>query len=190
MELTTKKLESLILETYNKEQEKKILTLIKRTRNLMLDLQVVQGFFPTIINSVYYFDDIERPIKDMTTGPLGKKAVKKHYGALQRITEILEEVNQFVFLLETLDLEGNLAFIAKGMIYGGLKGPTTATGHIIKIDELSSMIETGITFLEDVQTFVPGSLGEGNLGLQAMREIGGAFNENYYSFKDYLDSVK
>ena len=197
MKLTTKKLESLILEAvgrnfkqYDHEQEKKILTLIKRTRNLMLDMQVVQGFFPTIINSVYYFDDIERPIKDMTTGPLGKKAVKKHYQALQRITEILEEVNQYVFLLETLDLEGNLAFIAKGMIYGGLKGPVTATGHIIKLDELSSMIETGITFLEDVQEFVPGSLGKGNLGLQAMREIGGAFNENYYSFKDYLDSLK
>lgn len=189
MRLTTKKLESLILETYSREQKRKILALIRKTRHLMLELQVIQGFFPTIINSVYYFDDIERPIKDMTTGPLGKKALKKHYSAVQKIAEILEEVNQYIYLLETLEIEGNIAFIAQGMIYGGLSGPITGTGHSVKIDELVKMMDTGITFLEDVERVIPGSLGKGNLGLEAMRDIVESFDQNYSDLKNYLDGV-
>ena len=179
-----------INEQYSPEQEKKILTLIKKTRNLMIELQAVQGFFPTIINSVYYFDDIERPIKDMTTGPLGKKAVKKHYSAMQRITKILEEVNQYLYLLESLEIEGKIALTAKEMIYGDLTGPTTAVGHSVKLDELAKTMDTGITFLEDVQEFVPGSLDKGNLGLEAMRDIAESFKENYKDLKDYLESMQ
>ena len=199
MKLTTKKLESLILEMvgrnfnqYNHEQEKKILILIKKIRNEMLNLQVIQGFFPTIINAVYSYDekeDIDKAIRNSVRAPYAKKAIMSHYSSIKRMADIFEEINHFLFLLETLELEGNLAFIAKGMIYGGLTGPVTATGHIIKLDELSDMVDTGIIFLEDVQSAAPGSLGEGNLGLQAMREIVGAFNKNYYSLKDYLESV-
>ena len=156
----------------------------------MIELQAVQGFFPTIINSVYYFDDIERPIKDMTTGPLGKKAVKKHYSAMQRITKILEEVNQYLYLLESLEIEGKIALTAKQMIYGNLTGPTTAVGHSVKLDELAKTMDTGITFLEDVQEFVPGSLDKGNLGLEAMRDIAESFKENYKDLKDYLESMQ
>ena len=194
MKLTTNKLEILILEMYSKEQEKKILFLIKKTRNLMLELQVIQGFYPTIINGVYYYDkieDIHKAIQDSVRAfPTAKKAIMDHYSALQRITGILEEVNQYIYLLETLELEGYLASVAKGMIYGGYVGPITGTGHSVKFDELPELIDTGITFLEDVQEFVPGSLGKSDLGLQTMREIGGAFGENYNSFKNYLDSVK
>ena len=57
MKLTKQKLETLIQEMmgrrFTHEQEKKILGIITKCRNLMLDLQVVQGFFPTLINSIY-----------------------------------------------------------------------------------------------------------------------------------------
>ena len=178
-----------INEQYSPEQEKKILTLIKKTHNLMIELQAVQGFFPTTINSVYYFDDIERPIKDMTTGPLGKKAVKKHYSAMQRITQILEEVNQYLVLFETLEIEGNIAFIAQGMIYGGLSGPTTDDGHKVKLEELADIVDSGIIFLEDVEAAVPGLLGKGNLGLESMRDIVDSFHNNYSDLRDYLERV-
>ena len=193
MILTTKKLETLIQEMiedgYSREQKRKILTLVRKTRQLMIELQVIQGFFPTIINSVYSYDDTEAAIKDMTAGPLGKKAVKKHYRAIQKIVEILEEVNQYLVLLESLAIEGNIAFIAKGMIYGGLSGPITATGHRVKLEELADMVDTGIFFLEDVQEAVPGSLGKGSLDLQTMRKIAKSFDVNYSDLKDYLDSV-
>ena len=193
MKLTTKKLESLIQEAiedgYSREQKRKILALVRKTRQLMLEIVVIQGFFPTIINSVYYFDDIERPIRDMTTGPLGKKAVKKHHRAVQRIAEILDEVNQYLVLLEDLEIEGNIAFIAQGMIYGAISGPTTATGHRVKLDELAKMMDTGITFLEDVEAVIPGSLGEGNLGFEGMRDIVDSFHNNYSDLKDYLERV-
>ena len=178
-----------INEQYSPEQEKKILTLIKKTRNKLFLLEEVGGFFPTTINSVYYFDDIERPIKDMTTGPLGKKAVKNHYSAMQRITQILEEVNQYLVLLQSLEIEGRIALTAKEMIYDGTSGPVTGTGHSVKLDELTKTMDTGITFLEDVQEFVPSSLGKKNLGLQAMRDVAESFDENYKDLKDYLESM-
>ena len=52
MKLTAKKLELLIQEMmgrrFTQEQEQKILGIITKCRNLMLDLQVVQGFFITL----------------------------------------------------------------------------------------------------------------------------------------------
>ena len=194
MKLTTKKLESLILEMiedgYSKEQEEKILALIKKTRHELIELQIIQGFYPTIINGVYSYDDTEDAIRDMTAGPIGKKAVKKHYGAVQKIAEILELVNYRLVLLEDLEIQGNLAFIAKGMIYGGLSGPVTGVGHKIKLEELSNMVNSGITFLEDVAAAAPDLLGEGNLGLEAMRGIVDSFHYNYSNLKDYLDRAK
>ena len=194
MKLTTKKLESLILEMmgrnfnqYDHEQEKKILALIRKTRKLMLDIVVIQGFFPIIINVAYSYDekeDIHKAIRNSVKLPNYKKEIMRHYRAIQKIAEILEEVNQYLVLLETLEIEGNIAFIAQGMVYGGLSGPTTAPGHRVKLEELANMVDTGITFLEDVEAAVPGLLGEGNLGLEAMRDIVDSFHNNYSDLKD------
>ena len=199
MKLTVKKLESLIQEMigrnfnqYNHEQEKKILVLIKKTRHLLIELQVVQGFFPIIINSVYSFknqDEDLKAIRNSVRAPHAKKAIMDHYNAITRIAEVLEEVNQYLALLETLEITGNLAFIAKGMIYGGLSGPITDNGHSVKLEELADMVDTGIIFLEDVEEAAPGFLGKGSLGLEAMRDIVESFDVNYSNLKDYLDSV-
>ena len=193
MKLTKQKLKSLIQEMiedgYSREQKRKIVALIKKTRQLMIELQVIQGFFPTIINAVYSYDDTIDAIKDMTAGPLGRKMVKKHYSAIKRIAEILYEVNHNVFLLESLEIKGNIAFIAQGMIYGGLSGPITDDGHKIKLEELSSMVDSGITFLEDVEKATPGLLGQGDLGLESIRNGVESFHINYFNLKNYLDST-
>ena len=192
MKLTTKKLESLILETYSREQKRKILALIRKTRHLMLELQVVQGFYPTIINGIYHYDkieDIHKAIQNSVRVPHVKKAIMDHYNAMKRIAEILEEVNQYLVLLETLEIEGNIAFIAQGMVYGGLSGPVSATGHKVKLDELADMIDTGIIFLEDVEEVAPGFLGEGNMGFEGIRDIVDSFHNNYSDLKDYLERV-
>lgn len=196
MKLTTKKLESLIQEMiedgYSREQKRKILALVRKTRHLMLELQVIQGFFPTIINGVYSYDekeDIHKAIRNSVRVPHVKKEIMRHYRAIQRIAEILEEVNQYLVLLETLEIEGNIAFIAQGMIYGGLSGPVTATGHKVKLDELPDMVDTGILFLEDVEEAAPGSLGEGNMGFETVQDIVDSFHNNYSDLKDYLERV-
>ena len=194
MKLTTKKLESLILEMmedgYSREQKRKILALIRKTRTLLIELQVIQGFYPTIINAIYSYDDeqsIKKAIQNSVRVPHVKKAIMDHYNAMKRIAEILDEVNQYLVLLEDLEIQGNLAFIAQGMIYGGLSGPITDGGHKIKLEELSNMVDSGITFLEDVEAVAPGALGEGNLGLEAMRDIVDSFHNNYSDLKDYLE---
>lgn len=192
MKLTAKKLESLILETYSREQKRKILDLIRKTRHLMLELQATKGFFPTIINGVYYYDkkeDIQKAIYNTVRISHVKKAIMDHYNAMKKIAEILEEVNQYLVLLETLEIEGNIAFIAQGMIYGGLSGPITDNGHKVKLEELADMVNTGIMFLEDVEEVAPGILGEGNLGFEAMRDIVDSFHNNYSDLKDYLERV-
>ena len=202
MKLTTKKIESLIQEVikegYSKEQERKILSLIKKTRNLMLDLQVIQGFFPTIINGIYYYYDkdvdIEEAIRNSLRLPQVKKAIINHYKAMLKIIQILEEVNQYVVLLHDLEIEGNIAFIAQGMLYGELSGPVTVGGHKVKFDELADMVDSGVTFLEDVEKTAPGLLrqdesGQGSLALKAIRNGVESFHNNYSDLKDYLESV-
>jgi len=194
MKLTTKKLESLIQEMmgrrFTQEQEQKILGIIKKCRSLMLDLQVVQGFFPTIINGVYSYDDTIKAIKDLTAGPRQKQKIMIHYRATQRIANILEELNQYLVLLTDLELEpGNLARTAKGLLFMGLFGPTTATGINIKLDELADLMDTGIMFLEDIESAKPGFFGEGNLGLEYMRDIADSFHNNHSDLFDYLRKV-
>ena len=194
MKLTRQKLESLIQEMmgrrFTQEQEQKILGLIKKSRNLMLDLQVVQGFFPTIINSIYSYDDTIEAIKDFTAGPRHKRTIMKHYTATTKIANILEELNQYLVILTDIELEpGNLARATKGMLFMGLFGPTTAVGHNIKLNELSDMMDSAITFLEDVETAVPGYVGKGNMGFEAMRDIADSFHNNYSDLYDYLERV-
>ena len=196
MKLTTKKLESLIQEMmgrrFTQEQEQKILALIKKSRNLMLDLQVVQGFFPTIINGVYSYDkeeDIQKAIRNSVNVPHVKQSIMKHYAAAQRIAEILEELNQYLVLIETLEIEGNLARTTKGLLFMGLFGPTTVTGHNIKLDELADMMGTGVMFLEDIESASPGFFGDGNLGFEYMRDITDSFHNNHSDLFDYLERV-
>ena len=197
MKLTTKKLESLIQEMmgrrFTQEQEQKILGIIKKCRSLMLDLQVVQGFFPTIINSVYSYkkeEDIQKAIHNSVRAAHVKRAIMKHYAAVQKIANILEELNQYLVLLESLELEpGRLARTAKGLLFMGLFGPTTVTRINIKLDELVDMMDTGIMFLEDIESEAPGFFGEGNLGFEHMREIVNSFHVNYFGLEDYLESV-
>jgi len=197
MKLTTKKLESLIQEMmgrrFTQEQEQKILTLIKRSRNLMLDLQVVQGFFPTIINGVYSYDkeeDIQKAIRNSVSTAHIKKAIMKHYDSVQSVANILEELNQYLVLITDLELEpGNLARTTKGLLFMGLFGPTTVTGLNIKLNELADMMDTGIMFLEDIESAAPGYFGDGNLGFDYMRDIADSFHNNHSDLFDYLERV-
>jgi hypothetical protein len=197
MKLTKQKLESLIQEMmgrrFTQEQEQKILGIVTKCRNLMLDLQVVQGFFPTIINSIYNDDEIKdmnTVLKTIAIDATFKMIIMKHYTAVQKVANILEELNQYLVLLTDLELEpGNLARTTKGLLFMGLFGPTTATGHNIKLDELTDIMDTGIMFLEDVESATPGFFGDGSLGFEYMRDIADSFHINYYNLEDYLESV-
>ena len=197
MKLTAKKLELLIQEMmgrrFTQEQEQKILGIIKKCRNLMLDLQVVQGFFPTLINSIYNDDEIKdmnTVLKTIAIDATFKMIIMKHYTAVQKVANILEELNQYLVLLTDLELEpGNLARTTKGLLFMGLFGPTTATGHNIKLNELADMMDTGIMFLEDVESATPGFFGDGNLGLEYMRDIADSFHNNHSDLFDYLERV-
>ena len=197
MRLTTKKLESLIQEMmgrrFSHEQEKKILALIGKSRNLMLDLQVVQGFFPTLINSIYNDDEIKdmnTVLKTIAIDATFKTIIMKHYRATQKVANILEELNQYLVLLTDLELEpGNLARTTKGLLFMGLFGPTTQIGYDIKLNELADLMDTGIMFLEDVESATPGFFGDGNLGFEYMRDIADSFHNNYSDLEDYLERV-
>jgi len=159
----------------------------------MLDLQVVQGFFPTLINSIYNDDEIKdmnTVLKTIAIDATFKMIIMKHYTAVQKVANILEELNQYLVLLTDLELEpGNLARTTKGLLFMGLFGPTTATGHNIKLNELADMMDTGIMFLEDVESATPGFFGDGNLGLEYMRDIADSFHNNHSDLFDYLERV-
>jgi hypothetical protein len=197
LKLTTKKLETLIREMmgrrFTQEQEQKILGIITKCRNLMLDLQVVQGFFPTLINSIYNDDEIKdmnTVLKTIAIDATFKMIIMKHYRATQKVANILEELNQYLVLLTDLELEpGNLARTTKGLLFMGLFGPTTQIGYNIRLDELADLMDTGTMFLEDVESATPGFFGDGNLGLGYMRDIADSFHNNYSDLFDYLERV-
>lgn len=196
MKLTTKKLESLILEmmemkllqpAYSNEQEDKIFELVQRSLQLLEELEGVSGFFPITINSVYSWDkkeDIHKAIRKSLPKP-----IKDHYKAVQRIVQILEELNQYLFLIESLEIKGEIARDTKWLLYDDVIGPSTAQGRNVELDELAAVVDGGIFFLEDVQEANPGLLGQGNLGFEAYRDIVESFNKNYFNLKNYLDSV-
>ena len=120
MQLTTKKLESLIQEMiedgYNREQKRKILEIIKKTRHDLIELQIVQGFFPTIINGIYHYqdkiEDIHKAIRNSVRVSYTKKAIMGHYRAIKN-SRNFGRSKPIYFLIGNFEIEGNIAFIAK-----------------------------------------------------------------------------
>jgi len=195
MKLTTKKLESLILEIINPEQEKKIYNLIEKSRQLLIKLQNIQNFFPPVIEWTYSYgeDELVPSLKDFTSGPRTRKMINRHYTATEEIIKILEELNQYLVLLEDLQIEGNLAWIAKGMLFSGVVvfGPIAVDPQQqIKIRDLWPTMNRAIKFLEDVQNSIPGYFGQGNINFEAWKEIAESFHYNHNSLNNYLDSTK
>ena len=197
MKLTIKKLESLIQEmigrNFNKfshEQEKKIVTLIKKTRELLREIETIMGFYPPLVNDLYADEDkIQYKLRRITSDPFYKPYVMAHYNAVRKIAENLEVVNQYIVLLEDLEIEGNIAFIAKGMLYNDEKVIITGTGKIVPFLNLVDIYDLSTSFLENIQNFDPSFFGGGTLNFEAMRDIVSSFHNNYSDLKDYLERV-
>ena len=196
MKLTTKRLYNLIEESmqskFSPEQEEKVLTLIKTTRDLMFKLEEIDGFFPPMINTLYSYDgeEFEEALRDFTIGPRYKKMINAHYSALARMADILYEVNHYLFLLETLEIVGRPAGIAQGMLYDSVNGVATVNGNIVRFSELDGVIDTAIMFLEDIQELRPKYFGEKDADLESIHEVFKAFMENYSNLKSYLENIK
>ena len=197
MKLTKQKLYKLIEESmgsqYSPETERKIIALIEKAREQLLNLQGIGKFYPTIINSIYFYnkeEDIKKAIRNSISTPHVKKAIMNHYTATQRIAEILEEVNQYLVLLETLEIEDpQILRTIKGMLYMGIAGPTTdGTSHEIKLHKLGDMMDSAVAFMEDIKELDPNFFGK-DTGFRAFRRIGEAFSFNYLDLKKYLDKM-
>lgn len=183
MKLTTKKLESLILEMmedgYSREQKRKILELIRKTRELLREIHSKQESYPPMVSDLYKYEDrIEAKLERLTKDPFWKPHILKHYGNLQSVANIIEVVNQYLVLLEDLELDGNLAFIAKGSIYGEL--PELA---------ISEKFFQAVKFLEDIQNFDESFFVQDNVNLEVLFDVSDSFYNNYSNLKDYLERV-
>ena len=183
MKLTTNKLESLILEMmedgYSREQKRKILALIRKTRGLLREIYSKQRSYPRMISDLYKDGNtIESRLERLTKDPFWKPHILKHYGNLQSVANIIEEVNQYLVLLEDLELDGNLAFTAKKSIYGGLSELA-----------ISEKFLQAVKFLEDIQNFDESFFAQDNVNLEVLFDVSDSFYNNYSNLKDYLDRV-
>lgn len=198
MKLTTNKLESLILEVYNREQKRKILELIRKTRELLRELESTMNFNPPMVYDLIKYTtdskgeiDVQRrrsKLQSLTTDPFWKPYIMKHYGAVRKIAENLEIANQYLTLFEDLEIQDNIAFYTKGMLYS-LNGVTTARGQTIPFLDLANHYDIAISFLEEIQNFDPSFLGQGNMSFEGLRDTVDSFHNNYSDLKDYLDGV-
>ena len=183
MKLTTKKLESLILEMmedgYSREQKRKILELIRKTRNLLREIHSKQESYPPMVSDLYKHEDrIEAKLERLTKDPFWKPHILKHYGNLHSVANIIEVVNQYLVLFEDLELDGNLAFIAKETLYDNLSGW-----------EISKKFQQAVDFLEDIQNFDESFFAQDNVNLEALFDVSDSFYNNYSNLKDYLERV-
>lgn len=197
MRLTKEKLYNLIEESmgsrFSPEQEEKILSLIKKAREKLIELEGVTKFFPQIINLVYGYNDEEQPkmFKKFSHLSRYQRMVKDHYRATTRIAEILEEVNQYLVLLRDLEIESQeLLKAIEDNLYVGLTGPELdVTKQPAKLEgQLSAMMDTAVVFLEDINLANPSFLKSSNL--KSLSDTSEAFEVNYKDLKDYLESSK
>jgi len=183
MKLTKQKLESLILETmgnrFTPEQEQKILVIIQKIHKQLQKIDQMQESYPPMVSDLYKYEDrIEAKLERLTKDPFWKPFILKHYNNLQTVANDFEEVNQYLVLLEDLEIDGMTAVFTKETLYDNLSGW-----------EISKKFQQAVNFLEDIQNFDESFFAQDNVNLEALFDVSDSFYNNYSNLKDYLERV-
>lgn len=187
MKLTKQKLHKLIQEQLTARQAQKLMGLLNSTRDLMVQLQDVQGFYPLVVQNTLRNEEPDMRYLERALG-FHEKAFKQNYVATIRIIELLYDINGFLSIVDALDLEGSDALMVKNVLYGKMtkEGPLLRQQQFaVPLKDLDSYVFGSITVMELIEELRPGFFG-GNPNFDSMLGGADAFAEYYKDLANHV----
>ena len=187
MKLTKQKLHKLIQEQLTARQAQKLMGLLNSTRDLMVRLQDIQGFFPLVIQNVLRNEEPDMRYLERALG-FHEKAFKQNYVATVTIVEALYDINGFLSIVEALELEGSDALMVKNILYGKMteKGPLLRQQQFaVPLKDLDSYVFGSIEVMKLIEELKPGFFG-GSPNFDSMLDISDSFAEYYKNLANHV----
>tara|TARA_Y100001938_G_scaffold138440_1_gene203952 strand:- start:3752 stop:4363 length:612 start_codon:yes stop_codon:yes gene_type:complete len=194
MILTIQKLESVVAEVLEEQltarQAQKLMGLLNQTRDLMVRLQDIQGFYPLVVQNTLRNEEPDMRYLEKAS-ELHPEAFKQNYAATVSIVETLYDINGYFTIVESLELEGSDALMVKNILYDKMTkdGPLLRQQQFaVPLEDLDSYVFGSITVMELIEELKPGFFG-GSPNFDSMLRISDSFGKNYKDLKKYLDNV-
>ena len=187
MKLTKQKLHKLIQEQLTARQAQKLVGLLNQTRDLMVRLQDIQGFYPLVVQNTLRNQEPDMRYLERALG-FHEKAFKQNYAATVSIVEILYDINGYLSIVESLELEGSDALMVKNILYGKMteKGPTLKQQQFaVPLKDLDSYIFGSIEVMKLIEELKPGFFG-GSPNFDSMLGISDSFGQYYKNLANHV----
>ena len=180
MKLTKQKLHKLIQEQLTARQAQKLAGLLNQTRDLMVQLQDVQGFYPLVVQNTLRNQEPDMRYLEKAA-ELYPKVFKDNFLATRRIIELLYDINGFLSIVDSLELEYGPGNMVKGILYGPMteKGPTLRQQQFaVSLKDLDSYLFGSIEVMKLIEELKPGFFG-GFADFDQMLDISDSFAQYY-----------
>ena len=191
MKLTIQKLENAVAEVLEEQltarQAQKLMGLLNSTRDLMVRLQDIQGFYPLVVQNVLRNQEPDMRYLERALG-FHEKAFKQNYLATVRIIELLYDINGFLSIFDALELEGSDALMVKNVLYGKMtkEGPLLRQQQFaVPLKDIDSYVFGSITVMELIEELRPGFFG-GSPNFDSMLDKSDAFAEYYKDLANHV----
>jgi|TARA_R100000081_G_C4812693_1_gene172388 hypothetical protein len=191
MKLTTKKLENIITEVLKEQltarQAQKLMGLLNQTRDLMVRLQDIQGFYPLVVQNTLRNQEPDMRYLEKAS-ELHADVFKQNYAATVSIVETLYDINGYLSIVDSLELEGSDALMVKNILYGKMTkdGPLLRQQQFaVPLKDLDSYLFGSITVMELVEELKPGFFG-GSPNFDSMLDISDSFGQYYKEIANHV----
>ena len=191
MKLTTKKLENIITEVLKEQltarQAQKLMGLLNQTRDLMVRLQDIQGFYPLVVQNTLRNQEPDMRYLEKAS-ELHADVFKQNYAATVSIVETLYDINGYLSIVDSLELEGSDALMVKNILYGKMTkdGPLLRQQQFaVPLKDLDSYLFGSITVMELVEELKPGFFG-GSPNFDSMLRISDSFGQYYKEIANHV----
>ena len=187
MKLTKQKLHKLIQEQLTARQAQKLVGLLNQTRDLMVRLQDIQGFYPLVIQNTLRNQEPDMRYLERALG-FHEKAFKQNYAATVSMVETLYDINGYLSIVESLELEGSDALMVKNILYGEMTkdGPLLRQQQFaVPLKDLDSYIFGSIEVMKLIEELKPGFFG-GSPNFDSMLGISDSFAKYYKDLANHV----
>ena len=187
MKLTSNQLKQIIKEQLTARQAQKLVGLLNKTRDLMVRLQDIQGFYPLVVQNTLRNQEPDTRYLEKAS-ELHPKVFKQNYAATVSIVETLYDINGYLSIVESLELEGSDALMVKNILYGKMTedGPLLRQQQFaVPLKDLDSYIFGSIEVMKLIEELKPGFFG-GSPNFDSMLGISDSFAKYYKDLANHV----
>ena len=187
MKLTKQKLHKLIQEQLTAREAQKLVGLLNQTRDLMVRLQDIQGFFPLVVQNTLRNQEPDMNYLEKAS-EMHPKAFKQNYAATVSIMETLYDINGYLSIVDALELEGSDALMVKNILYGEMTkdGPLLRQQQFaVPLKDLDSYIFGSIEVMKLIEELKPGFFGQ-SPNFDSMLDISDSFGQYYKEIANHV----